>query len=373
MVLAIGLGIASQSPAAITPSTAVSGCLKPVLAGVDQVAPGVLQFWMELAAPPVMDPDPDHWTTYIWFVDTDCNPRTGQPHATVGSEYNIRAVIRNHAAHGGGFIDGIDRPGGVAPMLVDGTRVIVRVTLDQIGNPTRFIWGCGALTWNGAHEESPPPRTFRTGGAANGGGAPARVVVELPPSRTRTVSLAPTIRALGATGAPLSVEGRSVKLFAYRGLVRIASTQVNVPPDRVGLEKVTAMVDGVLSCNVARVMLGSVEIVPSAMHLQWPARTVGKVSFRVIGADGTAISMEDHQLAFTIDDNKVAALSEDGTVEARPAGAGRTTYIRGEFDGTPATNHCDVRVLNYPVHVNRPWSRPESLGELSAPSCSCII
>ncbi len=25
------------------------------------------------------------------------------------------------------------------------------------------------------------------------------------------------------------------------------------------------------------------------------------------------------------------------------------------------------------VPVNRPWSRPEGLGELSAPPCSCII
>jgi hypothetical protein len=36
---------------------------------------------------------------------------------------------------------------------------------------------------------------------------------------------------------------------------------------------------------------------------------------------------------------------------------------------------CDDvgRMVLHSVYVNRPWSRPESLEELSAPSRSCII
>jgi len=44
-----------------------------------------------------------------------------------------------------------------------------------------------------------------------------------------------------------------------------------------------------------------------------------------------------------------AALSPDGTVRGLPAGAGKYAFVRGEFDGTPTTNHCNVRVLRYPV------------------------
>jgi len=48
---------------------------------------------------------------------------------------------------------------------------------------------------------------------------------------------------------------------------------------------------------------------------------------------------------------EVASLSPDGSVHALTSGAGRQTCVRGEFDGTPATNWCCVRVLGYPASL----------------------
>jgi hypothetical protein len=49
--------------------------------------------------------------TYIWLLDTDSNPATGQPHGEVGSEYNLRAVY-NTIWGWSGFVDDIIKEGG---------------------------------------------------------------------------------------------------------------------------------------------------------------------------------------------------------------------------------------------------------------------
>ncbi|MBK6900528.1 MAG: hypothetical protein IPH09_15170 [bacterium] len=54
---------------------------------------------------------PDDTQTYLWYVDADEDPSTGQNHGAVGSEFNVRAVIGE--TYGGGWVDITgEMPGG---------------------------------------------------------------------------------------------------------------------------------------------------------------------------------------------------------------------------------------------------------------------
>jgi hypothetical protein len=237
-------------------------------------------------------------------------------------------------------------------MFVDGARVLVRVTLDQLSNPPRFAWNYRAFAWSGAGEHVAKAKVFIPQQSMGRETTPARVVIEpVVLFRDGVTSAAPVIHVWDRAGAPLGLEGRAVKLFSYRDLVKVGPGQILAMPDRAGLAKVTALVDGVLSCNVARVMVGSVEIVPGAMHLEPSTDPVGKVSLRVTDALGKQIPLRGHQVSFTNDSENVAVLSSDGTVRALATGAGKQTCIRGKFGGTSATNNCTVRVLRYPVSL----------------------
>jgi len=284
-------------------------------------------------------------------VDTDRNPRTGQAHDGVGSEYNLRAVIRNHIFHGGGVIDPIERPGGgPTPMFVDGDRVIVRVPLAEIGNPKLFKWNCEVFASTGDHGYLTDPRVFDPSGYTSDDDDPARVVIA--PNallQSGVASVTPVIRIFNSHGMPLSAEGHKVALFAYRDLVSTMSGTVRAVAGRAGTTKLTVMVDGIVSCNAMHVAVGSIEIVPSVLHLQWPDETVGKVSARVLDATGAPVELRDGQLSFSIDNTSVTTFSSDGVVEALLTGAGKVACLRAEYDGTPAASPCHVRVLANPA------------------------
>ncbi len=92
---------------------------------------------------PTTLPLPDDTITYIWLVDADLDPTTGQPNG-VGSEFNVRAVIGD--TFGGGFVDvtGGLPGGGGGTVLVQNNQVSITVDLTQIGWPAQFNWNCGA-------------------------------------------------------------------------------------------------------------------------------------------------------------------------------------------------------------------------------------
>ncbi len=90
-------------------------------------------------------PGPDDSQTYLWFVDADEDPSTGQNHGAVGSEFNVRAVIGE--TYGGGWVDvtGGMPGGGVGTVTVDGSVVFISVWMDQIGNAASFNWRCATF------------------------------------------------------------------------------------------------------------------------------------------------------------------------------------------------------------------------------------
>lgn len=333
-------------------AAAVPDYLRIVQAGVEQPAPGVLQFWMELGAAPPQDPNSDHSITYIFHVDTDCNGQTGQKHGTIGSEYNVRAVVRNHVYHGGGFIDGIDgRPGGTMPIFIDSGRVYLRVTEAQLGSPTeQFLWNCAAFTWDGQHQGSLSARAYSLSRRPSPGDGPTRVVIQpVVACSTDPIPIAGLIRAFDIFNEPVALEGRTVKLFAYYGRAQAPADELVVAREQAGLEKLTAMVDGVVSANIARMMVGSIEMAPAVLHLQPDSDLKGKAILRVTDANGDIVPLADHQVTYRSDAPGIAAVAADGSIQGTIGGAGQSTCVRSEFDGTPAANHCVVRVLLEPM------------------------
>ena len=90
---------------------------------------------------------PGDENVYLWFVDADNNPNTGQsPGNAAGSEFNIRAVVSYGEIHG--FVD----PTGDWPGLWDSAeasiiddRVEVVVDMPQILSPDLFHFRCGSF------------------------------------------------------------------------------------------------------------------------------------------------------------------------------------------------------------------------------------
>ncbi|MFH1109226.1 MAG: hypothetical protein V1790_08540 [Planctomycetota bacterium] len=107
---------------------------------------GLLAFVIETRGPiPTSNPPPNEQITYLWLVDADNNPLTGQPHEHLGTEFNVRAVISE--AYGGGFVDvtGGLPGGGSGAVQIQGNSVKITIGLAQVANPAVFHWACDAF------------------------------------------------------------------------------------------------------------------------------------------------------------------------------------------------------------------------------------
>ena len=78
------------------------------------------------------------------------------------------------------------------------------------------------------------------------------------------------MKAFNVNRTPVDTRGREVKLFAYRDLVAVDGRQVRAVPGRVGVSRLVAMVDNVVSSNVGRVSVGRLEVAPASM--EWDNR-----------------------------------------------------------------------------------------------------
>jgi hypothetical protein len=96
-------------------------------------------------------PDPCS-LTYIWFVDADNNPQTGQDPGGVGSEFNVRAVIRSERE---AWVDvtGSMPGGGQGTVTVNGNQIRLTINLVQINSPDLLHFRCIAAEYNGSAEQ----------------------------------------------------------------------------------------------------------------------------------------------------------------------------------------------------------------------------
>lgn len=325
------------------------GYLRPVEAGIWEVTSGVVQFGMRLGQPPPFDPDPSRHVTYMWCVDTDLNARTGWSHGAVGSEYNIRLVLRNGDFGGYGFVDDVANRRGSAgyPAFVAGARVYVRIPLCALGGATRFRWNCGADSSRTAGRHLSGTSQFEAGAADPDLERVVRVVIEPLLVLHEGVNSGPLpVRAYNRRGERMLAAERSARYFAYTDLARLNGARFEARDGVVGRARVTATVGEVLSCNTATIAVGSVELVPVALHLNPATAGAGRVGLRVADAGGQSLSLAGHEVKLWEDSRgAVATVDPDGTVRLRSDEVGQQTWVRASFDGVGVENQCKVDIV----------------------------
>ncbi len=122
---------------------AVEASVDIINASIEQDG-GLLTFVMETRGE-IPVPLPSNETlVYIWFVDADNDPDTGQPHGALGSEFNVRAVIAGDQMVGFVDITGSLPGGGMGTVTVEANRIEMTIGLAQIANPEQFHWRCDA-------------------------------------------------------------------------------------------------------------------------------------------------------------------------------------------------------------------------------------
>jgi hypothetical protein len=99
-------------------------------------------------------PGHDDTVTYIWLVDADNNPATGQNPPGIGSEFNVRAVISQNQIFAGGYVDVVGAltdpgVGGTGTVQVDANRISVTIDRSQIASVRRFHWRSDASSYLG--------------------------------------------------------------------------------------------------------------------------------------------------------------------------------------------------------------------------------
>jgi hypothetical protein len=152
---------------------------------------GLLRFVMEMRGDiPTSLPLPTDNITYLWLVDADRNGTTGQPHGSLGSEFNVRAVVSE--LNGGGWVDvtGSLPGGGPGTVEIAGNQITIEVGLGQIAAPAEFDWRCATFeTINGVP------------GSGNGSETAIALAVTLPaPAAPAEVRSLPPLMMLSPAG-----------------------------------------------------------------------------------------------------------------------------------------------------------------------------
>lgn len=328
-----------------------TGSLDVVGAAIAQVGPESLQLSMRLREPVPLNPGPGSGVTYIWRLDTDRNPQTGQPGSRVGSEYNVRVAF--HQGEWGGHVDNL-RPnapgGGQCAVFVSGASVTLRLSLNQIGGAAAFNWDAASFAESGGrHVPGDSADGAATTTLAPAGTAPgAFPQIYLAPSFVRLAegrASAPlTAVAYNASGERQPLGGRRVEYFVTRPSAVVATaTGVAATASGFGPARVIARVDGILS-EPAGVSVGSVGLLPPVLHLSLPGNPTGRVAIQLRSARGQSMPLTGRSVKFESLEPTVVTISAAGTVTGRqPRRHGPVGAI---VDGVHSANNCLVKVLD---------------------------
>jgi hypothetical protein len=320
------------------------GYINIVYAEVRQINLDTLQFEIRVKSPIPLDPG-NGVVVYLWIIDTDMDPGTGQRHVFVGSEYNVRAAF--YDGHWQGWVDPIgQRPGGGrCPVFIDNDTVSILVKRSQIGNATSFSWEVSASDDRGGFDGAD---TY----------AVAHILSEVPSTGVVSdILLSPSLLVLanGVTAGKLTVTVReqsgemlpfsSAKFFAdYPSLVNFTpSGEVYAVPGKVGHCWITAKVDGIMSSNHVEVTVGSMLLLPPILLLSLDSPT-GKLSVEAYDAYGNRVT--PRTVEYSSSSPSVATVDNNGVVTAirPPQTFDETPYITAKIDGIPVPNAAVVRV-----------------------------
>jgi hypothetical protein len=323
------------------------GYIDIVHAEIRQINLDTLQFEMRVKSPIPLDPG-NGVVTYLWFIDTDMNPRTGQKHVFVGSEYNVRVAF--YDGHWQGWVDitpegGQNSGGGPCPVFIDNDTVSILVKRSQIGNATSVSWEAAASDDRGGFDGADTYAAVQLPSKVSGTSVVSDVL--LSPSQLTLANgvsagkLAITVRGRNGEKLPFS----TAKFFAdHPSLVNItASGAVYAVPGKAGRCWITAKVDGVMSSNRVEVTVGSVLLLPPILLLS-PDSPTGKLLVEAYDAYGSGIT--PRTVEYSSSSPSVATVDNTGLVTAirPPKTFGETPVISAKVDGFTVPNAAIVRV-----------------------------
>ena len=127
------------------PQPECEGCVDILSARIEQDG-GLLTFFIETREPvPTSIPSANEHMTFLWLLDADDDPNTGQPHEQIGTEFNVRVCVDDQ--YGGGFVDvtGEFPGGGTGTAQIAGNQVQITIGIGQIASPAQFRWTCDAF------------------------------------------------------------------------------------------------------------------------------------------------------------------------------------------------------------------------------------
>lgn len=320
---------------------------------------GQLTFTMQLRGPlPAALPDPDDVQVYLWFVDADQDPATGQPHGGVGSEFNVRAFVGQN--FGGGWVDvtGAMPGGGDGVVTIDGGTISIRVWLHQIGNPAGIAWSGATFGIFGGVQAPGNDDTAVAAATPLPYTPPAAIAVTTPililcPSGPATSQLQVELR--DAAGSVLPNAGH---IFTYHstnedvaavdadGLV----TAIAPPSEHWQTPYIEVWADGIMAANSAVIRVNAVDVGVTLFDRATPNLTFCLPDL-IEGVDLGAIT-EDFQVVEATD---LAYLAQKGGVGASHADAGRQ-YLVLDVASDPATSVCGAS--GNPLRLGWTWGQP---------------
>ncbi|MEM3449519.1 MAG: hypothetical protein QXP38_11730 [Nitrososphaerota archaeon] len=320
--------------------------LDVVEAWILQVNPDLLQFEMRVKSPIPLHPESE--LRYLWFIDADNNPSTGQRQAFVGSEYNIRLIF--YDGRWQGYVDAIVSPhlSSQVSVFVDDTIVSIIIERDLIGNAKYFTWEVSAFgAGMGISDSADSYAIARVLPTSPDQGSIAEVLVHpsylfLRDGVTRGQVTAIARDAAGELVGSFS----SIKWFADSPSILsvVGGGEVIANAGGFGLSWVTAKIDGILSTNHVKVVIGTVRLLPPILLLSVSDNPRAALSLQVRDAAGNEVTPK--RVQFFSSNPKVATVSDTGLITAvePPRDFGSTPYIIAKADNVWAENAAVIRV-----------------------------
>jgi hypothetical protein len=340
------------------PHSGVEAGLDIVAAQVEQTG-GRLTFslWMRGDVPTSL-PDPDDVVTFLWFVDTDEDPGTGQPHGPLGSEFNVRAVIGENS--GGGYVDICDSEpgGGLGVVTVEGNLVTIEIWLDQIATPADFNWLCSSFRVASGNWVSGNPETAMADAQTLPYTAPEWITVTTPilqlcPAGPATGRIEVEIRDAAGNVLPPAEHAfvfhstnEAVATVDADGLV----TAITPPAEHWQTPYIEVWADGRMADTFAVVRVTAIPL--GVVHQEYAAQ---HVSFwlppQIEGVDLEALTMDYEIVTAT----ELAYLAETSGVGGIPFRGCRHNYVLDVTDD-PATGVCGAS--GCPTRLGWQWGQP---------------
>jgi hypothetical protein len=335
----------------------IDAALDIVSAGIEQFH-GQLTFRIDTRGEiPTSLPDPEDVMAFLWLIDADEDPGTGQPHGALGSEFNVRAVIGE--SYGGGFVDVTgDLPGGgVGSVNVEGNAITITIYLSQISGAVDFNWCCASFGEIGGGYVPGNPETVIVHSDTLPFTPAARVTVttpilELCPTGTTTGQLDVLIR--DGTGNVMPNEDYTITFHSTNDAVATVDatglvTAIAPPVYHWQTPYIEVWADGLRADNAAVIRVTHAEL--GVVHQNYPGeRVTFYLPAFIEGVDLDGLT-RTYEVVEATDRAYLAQAEGLGTV---PTGGGMEYFVLDVADD-PATAVCGAS--GNPIRLGWLWGQ----------------